>query len=114
MFLLIFAPYFPVFFHCLVLMMDSDSSDNEGASFRQPLKRRSDPDKWKKTVAKQKKNAGEAYTSLTSGKQVEARKTGPPCLCKNKCCEKLGSDAIEKLFSEYYKLDYNGQSHYID
>ena len=93
--------------------MDSDSSDNEGASFRQPLKRRSDPDNWKKTVAKQKKNSGEAYTSLTSGKQVEARKIGPPCSCKNKCCEKLGSDAIEKLFSEYYKLDYNGQSHYI-
>ena len=47
-----------------------------------PKKRKRKPETWKKNVAKVKRVRGEVYISPSTGKEVEARKTGPPCRCK--------------------------------
>ena len=94
--------------------MDSSSSESECAGSKQPRKKLRRPETWDKNVNKRKKNAGEGYVSSKTKREVAARKVGPPCKCKKKCFESVGEGCIDSLFSDYYKLDYNGQSHYIN
>ena len=56
---------------------------------RRPRKRQRQPESWKRTVAKTKRAKGEEYTSPSTGKTVQARKTGPDCKCKRKCFQRF-------------------------
>ena len=94
--------------------MSSSSSESECAGSKQPRKKLRRPETWDKNVNKRKKNAGEGYVSSKTKREVAARKVGPPCKCKKKCFESVGEGCIDSLFSDYYKLDYNGQSHHIN
>ena len=56
---------------------------------RRPRKRPRRPDTWRRTVTKTKRAKGEEYVSPITGKTVLARTTGPDCMCKRKCFEKV-------------------------
>lgn len=70
---------------------------------------------WFNNARKRNRNSGKAYKNKCKGTNVvrhkEARKVGSPCKCKNKCFTKLGTNAINAIFSEYWSLgDYNLQT----
>lgn len=69
-----------------------------------PRKRPRKPELWKKNIARLKRAKGEAYVSLTTGRQVEAAKPGPPCSCKRKCFSKFTDAEREKIFSGFWAL----------
>ena len=44
----------------------------------------------------------------------EAKKVGPPCTCKEKCYDKIGSKNVQNLFNGYYELpSYNYKNQYL-
>ena len=72
-------------------------------------------DKWFHNARKKNRNSGQAYKNKCRETNVvnhkEARKVGPPCRCKNQCFTKLGTNAINAIFSEYWSSgDYNLQT----
>ena len=78
------------------------------------LKKRKDDSQWKRNLAKKKRNSGQEYVGLNTGRTVAARQVGAPCGCPKGCFAKLGEDAVQRIFSEYWKMgDYNVQSAYI-
>ena len=73
---------------------------DNGVEYRSPSqarKRSRNPDNWKKSIAKKKRDSGQNYTSLQTGKPVEARKIGLPCTCKNNCFELVGQGNIQAI-----------------
>jgi len=59
---------------------------------------------WTRNVRRNKRAKGEGYVGGT-GKVVPDRISQATCSCKRKCCEKVGSEAIESLFSGFYRLE---------
>ena len=57
---------------------------------------------WKKNVAKAKRNKGQEYVSLATGKTVPERKVGPPCKCSKKCYDRVGYQNIKDIFHDYW------------
>ena len=104
--------------------MDSENIDNPAApqdvsedevwQEEPQLKRRGDKKTWSKHVAKRRRDSGEAYVSVTTKKEVNARKPGPPCTCPRNCYTKVGVDNVKIIFNNYYKLgSHDDQSAYI-
>ena len=80
----------------------------------QARKRASNPQMWKKSVAKQKRNAGQEYTSVATKKKVPAKKIGADCRCSSNCFERVGMDNINVIFNQYYASGcWNMQTCYI-
>ena len=48
-------------------------------------------------MAKVKRTRGEVYISPSTGKEVEARKTGPPCRCKHKYFDQFTTEEKEGI-----------------
>lgn len=49
-----------------------------------------------------------------NGELCEKKKLGPPCTCKEKCYIKIGTEACEKIFQNFWKLgDHSLQNAYI-
>ena len=69
-----------------------------------PRKRLRKPETWKKNVAKVKRARGEAYVSPCSGREIEARKTGPPCQCKRHCFDQFTVEERESIINDFYAL----------
>ena len=55
------------------------------------------PRDWKKAIAKEKRDAGQEYVIVHSGKRVPAKQPGPPCTCKKKCNDKIGRDNVIEI-----------------
>lgn len=78
------------------------------------MRKRRDETQWKRNLAKRKRNSGQEYVGLNTGKTVAAKQVGPPCGCPKGCFLKLGEEVVQRIFSEYWKMgDYNAQSAYI-
>ena len=78
---------------------------DNGVEYRSPSqarKRPRNPDNWKKSIAKKRRDSGQNYTSVKTGKPIEARKIGLPCTCKNKCFEVVGQENIQAIFSSFW------------
>lgn len=67
-----------------------------------PRRRKRRPEAWKKNQAKAKHARGEAYVSPSTGKAVEARKTGPPCRCKRKCFDQFSGEEMDGILKDFY------------
>nr|CAH7766802.1 unnamed protein product [Callosobruchus chinensis] len=79
-------------------------------------KRQRKPSQWKQNKAKIKRNLGQAYKSISSEKEVLARKIKPPCStkCRLKCFEKIGQSLREELFTKFWDLgDINLQRSFV-
>ena len=51
---------------------------------------------------------------MKTQKTVAARSVGAPCSCPKKCFDKLGAEAVQHIFNEYYAMaDHNTQSAYL-
>ncbi|KAK4320631.1 hypothetical protein Pmani_008514 [Petrolisthes manimaculis] len=86
----------------------------EGPGDELQMRKRRDETQWKRNLAKRKKNSGQEYVGLNTGKTVAAKQVGPPCGCPKGCFLNLGEEAVQRIFSEYWKMgDYNAQSAYI-
>ncbi|KAK8371844.1 hypothetical protein O3P69_019821 [Scylla paramamosain] len=86
----------------------------EGPGDELQMRKRRDETQWKRNLAKRKRNSGQEYVGLNTGKTVAAKQVGPPCGCPKGCFLKLGEEAVQRIFSEYWKMgDYNAQSAYI-
>ena len=58
--------------------------------------------KWKKSMAKTKRNLGQEYISVKTGKSVVARTIGRPCSCRKKCFQRVGEENIKEIFSDFW------------
>lgn len=77
-------------------------------------KRPRNKDKWKRNIAKQRRNLGLDYTSGKNGKKIRARHIGPPCSCAKKFFDLVGEINIQQLFTEYWASgDWNVQTAYL-
>ncbi|KAK4323231.1 hypothetical protein Pmani_006062 [Petrolisthes manimaculis] len=86
----------------------------EGPGDELQMRKRRDETQWKRNLAKRKRNSGKEYVGLNTGKTVAAKQVGPPCGCPKGCFLNLGEEAVQRIFSEYWKMgDYNAQSAYI-
>lgn len=63
------------------------------------------PHRWKKNLAKRKRNFGESY--VTNGVLRPAKTLKPPCTtkCRMKCTEKISHQQREELLREYLNLE---------
>ena len=67
---------------------------------------------WKKHVAKQARNLGQAYTSYTTKKPVAERKIGPAC--NDGCFDKVGMQRVQEIFANFWEIgDYDRQNQYL-
>ena len=76
----------------------------EAAGEEPTLKRRKNEAEWKKTVAKKKRNRGQEYVGRNTRKIVAACRVGAPCEYPKGCFEKLGEEAVQRVFNEYWKM----------
>lgn len=83
-----------------------------GKVVKKGRKRVARPDAWGQAIAKQKRNAGEAYTSYGTKKKMPARKIGP--MCNDGCFEDIGLDKVKELFEAFWKIgNYDLQNLYL-
>lgn len=74
------------------------SSDTPG----RPRKRPRRPETWKKNAAKLKRAKGERYTSPSTGKVIEERRTGAACRCKRrKCFDQFSEEEMEGIIEDF-------------
>ena len=86
----------------------------EAAGEAPKMRKRKEEGKWKKNIAKKKRNSGEEYVAHKSDKIVPARRVGDPCGCPKDCFGKVGDDAIQRIFKNYWNMgSHNAQSAYI-
>ncbi|CAG9831298.1 unnamed protein product [Diabrotica balteata] len=83
--------------------------ENKTINMRKRLnvkKRKSDPAKWHKKIAKERRNLGLAYTSTSSKKKkIAPRKMGQACGgCKFQCITKFSEEERAAIFAFYWKL----------
>ena len=77
-------------------------------------KRKRNEDNWVTNVAKRLRNLGKEYKSTSSKKTVARRQVGPPCTCKKKCYEQIGTENINTIHEEYWACgDSNIQASFI-
>ena len=69
-----------------------------------PRKRTQRPEAWKRAVANSKRARGEEYVSLSTGKMVAARTTGPPCSCRLKYFECFNQREKANVLQSFYQL----------
>ena len=82
----------------------------KGASTGRKKTRR--PEKWKKNVAKSKRNSGDGYVSAASGAVIKKRSTGNPCA--DGCFAKVGEDGVKQIFDDFWKLgNWSAQNAYL-
>lgn len=97
------------------MIMASNSSESEASDGPGPshgCKRTRNPFERKKHSVTLLRDAGQPYTSQSTGLNVEARKIEPPC--RDGCFRKLTMPVMEELFADYYGLaDYAKQTAYI-
>lgn len=69
-------------------------------------KRKRNPNKWKKNVAKNRRQHGESYVS-SRGKYVPGVSLMDPCTtkCRRKCSTKISNEDRLKIFQKYYQLN---------
>lgn len=78
------------------------------------VKRPRKESKWKKNVAKRKRNKGEQYVSVKTGNVISAQQMGPACTCKMVCFQKIGELNTQEIFKSYWELgDWNAQTSYL-
>lgn len=77
-----------------------NGSSTNGSS-ETPARPRKRPETWKRSVAKVKRARGEPYISPSTGKEVPARTTGPPCRCKRKCFQLFSAQEVEGVISDF-------------
>ncbi|CAL4088232.1 unnamed protein product [Meganyctiphanes norvegica] len=76
----------------------------------------SDPDAWKKNMAKRGRAEGRSYTSSTSGREYEAAKVGHPCRCPKECMQSMVPQAvINNVFQSFWDIgdNYSAKSAYL-
>ena len=82
-----------------------ESTSNGGSDIpRRPKKRPRRPESWRKNVAKAKRAKGEAYVSPSTGREVPARETEPPCKCRRKCYEAFSDAERSELLQRFNEL----------
>ena len=75
-------------------------------------KRSRNPENWKETICKKRRNEGKKYVSRSTGKVVEARKIGPEC--RDGCFDTVTRTTIEALFKEFWGIgNYDAQTSYL-
>ena len=94
--------------------MASTDEESEAGVQAATKKRKGNPKLWKTSVAKKKRDSGEAYVSAYTNKQMPARRVGPDCKCPKKCYEKIGMACIQEIFDNYWVLaDHSAQTAYL-
>ncbi|MPC22410.1 hypothetical protein E2C01_015425 [Portunus trituberculatus] len=91
-------------------MSDSASERDE----RVPLsrKRGRQCNEWRSSVAKRKRNRGEAYISCVTGRQVAARRVGQPC--RDGCFDKITMPVLNEIHRQFWATgDFDLQNSYI-
>ena len=90
------------------------STSGAGNVTEETLKRKrvANPTKWKRIVAKTKRNTGQEYVSRDTGKIVRARVIGQPC--RDGCFVRIGEEKIQKIHDEFWKIgDFSMQNAYM-
>ena len=59
---------------------------------------------WTRTVVKTKRAKDEEYVSPFPSKAAPARTTGPDCMCKRKCFEKVTETERASILKAFYLL----------
>ncbi|KAG7177742.1 putative Transposable element Tcb1 transposase-like 9, partial [Homarus americanus] len=94
------------------LSYDSVWGDVEEGGPSRGKKRARNEAEWKKHVAKERRNKGEAYESRFSKKPVAARVLGAPC--RDGCFEKVTMAGVDTIFKAFWEIgDYGLQNAYI-
>ena len=96
--------------------VSSSISDSEDDVWTEEprVKRFCDKSKWGKSIAKKKRDSGEAYIGVKTKRPVAARRLGAPCTCPLKCYNVLGQGIPQLIFDQYYKLaSHNAQTSYL-
>ena len=71
------------------------------------IKRKKCPEKWKRNVQKQLRNAGKMYEKHTEGNQIRAeRKMKQPCgeKCRLKCSQNITEEERNNIYTSYLDL----------
>ena len=89
-------------------------SDDDSERGRRRRRKVADRSAWRSVIAQKKRNRGEEYVSVRTGKKVQARKIGPPCTCENKCYEKVPEGVRNVIHSNFWATgSYNDQNGYL-
>ncbi|KAI4465998.1 dna-directed rna polymerases i ii and iii subunit rpabc2 [Holotrichia oblita] len=91
---------------------DSTSTDDEPLSVKRNRWTKSQPEKWKKNVMKEKRSMGQPYRS-TKGILRPAKTPKPADGCKFKCTTKFSDEERKSICNDYWKLDYCRQKDFI-
>ena len=92
--------------------IDSPPSSPDVAGPSQGRKRSLTPGSHKRSVAKEKRNKGEAYTSPASQRAIPQRVIG--AACRDGCFAKITMPGVQSIFSAFWAIgDYNLQNAYI-
>ena len=97
-----------------VVFVTMASTSGAGNVTEETLKRKrvANPTKWKRIVAKTKRNTGQEYVSRDTGKIVRARVIGQPC--RDGCFVRIGDANIQKIHDEFWKIgDFSMQNAYM-
>ena len=82
---------------------ENPESNNEYQAQR-GRKRQRTPQTWASNERKRMSTAGKAYVNVL-GKNIPAKKVGIACSCKMDCFRNLGQDEINRIFTEFYKIE---------
>ena len=81
--------------------------------------RKRDEGCWRRNIIKKAREKGEAYVSH-SGHAVAVARKEPPldeplCYskCRFKCSERITNEARQKIFDDFYRLDYEAQNAHL-
>jgi hypothetical protein len=100
--------------HCTHQQYSEEDSEYVDVT-RQSRRRRKNPELWKQSVQKRKRNNGEEYKTSRGEKFPRHELKTPSCTgkCKNKCGDKVMKDHQMLMFQTYWKLDYECQRKFI-
>ncbi|XP_062602831.1 uncharacterized protein LOC134264549 [Saccostrea cucullata] len=89
------------------------TESEEEIVLRQSRRRKKNVEKWKQTIRKRRRNAGESYVS-SEGKNV-SKKTMKQisCKCKFKCSQNFNEEDQRLIFTKFWQLNYEKQRSYI-
>ena len=78
-----------------------DSSEDEQGHVvgRKHCEKVPEPTKWKRNIAKRRRNEGKKYVSAKTGKTVETRKIGPACI--DGCFTRVTMDVVKNIFDKF-------------
>ena len=92
---------------------DCGTDDDSFIAKRQSRRKRKNPEQWKQSIRKRRRNNGEDYET-SKGKKIQRRcMKRANCKCKFKCKDKISEEDQRWIFNNYWMKTYDDQREYI-